>query len=581
MSAMRISRKTFHQKQDDFFNVLRTSTREDATKDDYQAVVTHAHYLFPIKSIKSSYSKECLLDYTFAPQSTGADRQSFYNRVLGWAKAKDRSSTDPVVEIKQLDHAFERLREAVNHASKVEPPSLKPQVDIYISFDEAHSLTKPFGGYDFLSPFAELQRARHTLRYNLIWSFFLSTPTTGKITKFSQPRSVGPSNRIGLRNLITPDPYIYIGFDQLMVTWKDPKMWGTCYDYGDQVTRKELIGFAKDKLLCGPGSENLSDAQLYAVLSQRLALDMTLPNTLREIMQDQIANHMRVCISVGEGFESIRGVASFEPILSEAAYRVMNDGHGFSLPVAFEKALSGFCINQGARGKLLVAARFTWARDQAVRRKGDLPDGTLCHFFTVKKLLESLFPESIWKSILKDKPSLCPQKEKANQPLFEKHEHNVLACSYLYGGTDLDVQKVGFIIVQVKNDSNIGQSDFIELFKKMDPFKYNLLGESDKEDGPFLILIICTPIVEWMKFKLLSDGATTLDSNGQPLFTSCNYVCSEVGENILLLVVVDSPDKWKELINKCDWKGFFDIFCSELPASRMDDRRSVFWWNES
>ncbi|KAI0301721.1 hypothetical protein B0F90DRAFT_1717285 [Multifurca ochricompacta] len=56
-------------------------------------------------------------------------------------------------------------------------------------------------------------------------------------------------------------------------------------------------------------------------------------------MQDQIANHMRVCISVGKGFKSMRGIASSEPILSEAAYHVMNNRHGFSLLVALEKAV--------------------------------------------------------------------------------------------------------------------------------------------------------------------------------------------------------------------------------------------------
>ncbi|KAI0301706.1 hypothetical protein B0F90DRAFT_1840388 [Multifurca ochricompacta] len=401
MSAMRISRKTFHQKQDDFFNVLRTSTREDATKDDYQAVVTHSHYLFPIKSIKSSYSKECLLDYTFA------NRQSFYNRVLGRAKAKDRPSTDPVVEIKQLNHAFERLREAVN-------------------------------------------RARTD------WSF------QGQTT-------------------------------------------------------------------IGPGSEDLSDAQTYTVLSQRLALDIdgskyilssATPVKLAEIMQDQIANYIRVCIYVGEVFESMRGVASFESILSEAAYRVMNDGHGFSLPVALEKALSGFCINQGAHGKLSVAAWFTWARDRAIRRKdkGNEPlfekasKGATMHFNHFITLYEDkvLARKYLVRFMARGAVALCVNCESGFDVVYP----------YLYEDMELDMQKVGFIIVQVKNDSNIGQSDFTKLFNKMDPFKYNLLEESDKEDGRWPIPIICSlssqgmPTVEHMKYKSSSDGAMTLDTNG-------------------------------------------------------------------
>ncbi|KAI0302889.1 hypothetical protein B0F90DRAFT_1713273, partial [Multifurca ochricompacta] len=50
------------------------------------------------------------------------------------------------------------------------------------------------------------------------WSFFLST--SGKITQFSQPRSVDPSNHVRQGELIIPQPYIYLGFDQLMETQK-------------------------------------------------------------------------------------------------------------------------------------------------------------------------------------------------------------------------------------------------------------------------------------------------------------------------------------------------------------------------
>ncbi|KAI0301676.1 hypothetical protein B0F90DRAFT_1716787 [Multifurca ochricompacta] len=93
--------------------------------------------------------------------------------------------------------------------------------------------------------------------------------------------------------------------------------WGTCYDCGDQVTCKELIGFAEDKLLPW-GNYAGSNHKSYA----------------------------------GLHLESKCGAASSKPIFSEVTYHAMNDGEGFSLSVALEK--------------LLVAACFTWARDQVV-----------------------------------------------------------------------------------------------------------------------------------------------------------------------------------------------------------------------
>ena len=37
-------------------------------------------------------------------------------------------------------------------------------------------------------------------------------------------------------------------------------------------------------------------------------------------MDEQIANHMRICVAIEEGVESLRGIASLEPILSEATF---------------------------------------------------------------------------------------------------------------------------------------------------------------------------------------------------------------------------------------------------------------------
>ncbi len=204
--------------------------------------------------------------------------------------------------------------------------------------------------------------------------------------------------------------------------------WGTRYDYGTGEIRNSLLDFATQKLLCTPRvPDHLTDAQMYAVLSQRLALDINTPQylltspsplKLMQTMHEQIANHMRVCVAVGEGVESLRAVASSEPILSEAASRIMQETDVFSLPSALSVVLSGFCINQGDRGELLVASFFTWARDQVILRTPTIRTGQVCHYFSVKSLFSRLFSNSVVKSILDDKP-LFYHSEAARLPFGE------------------------------------------------------------------------------------------------------------------------------------------------------------------
>ena len=418
--------------------------------------------------------------------------------------------------------------------------------------------------------------------------------------------------------------------------------WGTRYDHGNEEVRNGILGFAAHKLLGKVDRRTLSDAQMYAVLSQRLALDIDTPQylltstshfTLMETMHEQIANHMRVCLAFGSGVESLRGVASSEPILSEAASRIMNDeGLDFELPVALSKVLSGFCINQGARRELLVAAFFTWARDQVVLPKLVPFSSILTHHFTVCDLFRSLFYGPSLEAILQSKPSLYPQgdtpypfdKVFVNARMHFNHfarpyERKTISSQYLmrflargaaalgancqpgfdavypflYEVLDLDVEKLGFIIVQVKNDSNTSRKTHSEIFQKMDPFQCRLLArEESKTPSRFTVPIIrilfslssTKNIVEPVEYGSPSEGATTLDDRQQPLFTSYDYVCSGVSPTILR-PVAKHPDNWNALVNRrSDWHDFIessgeaDILCSELPLGGSGDAHFSSWW---
>ena len=396
-----------------------------------------------------------------------------------------------------------------------------------------------------------------------------------------------------------------------------------------------MIHFAILKLLCGEFESKLEKAQNLAVLSQRLPLDMnstifvSLPDNLVEREQEQISSHMRVCMAITDGIETIRGIAASEPILSEAAAIVMNDGCNFNLADALADALTECDINAGDRAELLVSAFFTWARDRTVSAKL-VPQflGQLSRYFTVKELFASLFSESTFASMSQATPSLCASK--ASQRTFgevfdgawmhfnhfvKPHEQKVLSRPYLlafmargaaafgancqpgfdavypflYGTTTLEVEQVGLIIVQVKKN-DIGLERQAEIFKKMDPFACGLLNfDLIKESFSILVIRIvfalCSSVstVNNKIYSSPSEGASYLDKNGFPRFTSYDYWCSGIDPDILR-PVEQSPDKWRALVNKAEsWSTFYssalnpDVLRSQNPGGGSDLGHFTSW----
>ena len=83
---------------------------------------------------------------------------------------------------------------------------------VFIVFDEAHLLTKPFDTTS--NDFTELRRALGTLPKETLFTIFLST--TGKISQFTPPCGQDHSDRMNDGILTIPTPFIWLGFDQLM-----------------------------------------------------------------------------------------------------------------------------------------------------------------------------------------------------------------------------------------------------------------------------------------------------------------------------------------------------------------------------
>jgi hypothetical protein len=371
-------------------------------------------------------------------------------------------------------------------------------------------------------------------------------------------------------------------------------------------------------------------------MSQRLALEISTPEYLLTTesplqliyqMHQQVANHMRVCVAVGEGMESLHAIASSEPILSEAASRIMQIVPSFCLAEALRIILSHFCLDQGNRGELLVASFFTWARDQVIKKPNPVEHpGQLCRYFTVNELFEQLFSKLAFQTISDAMPSLY-HSEAARQPFnktFHKakmhfnhfikpQEQEVLNSKYLAlylargaaalgtncqtgfdavypylydDSTVLDHKKIGFIIVQVKNDSDPNHLDPNALFPLMDPIKHGLISKSDIEDGVFPIPIIrlifslipnsetndsgplkvhTLPPPEDTTVKIGEDG----QYRGRYNFTSYDFVCSGVSKDTLQ-PVEELPDLWASLANKPNpWSALYAVPEAEVLRSQF------------
>ncbi|KAI9444403.1 hypothetical protein BJY52DRAFT_1128237, partial [Lactarius psammicola] len=402
-----------------------------------------------------------------------------------------------------------------------------------------------------------------------LFSFFLST--TGKVTQFGQPRGEDASAHINGGEFTSPRPYIFVSFDQLARDFKFQQgqtldyvtslrfishlgrpLWGSCYKYGDDDVHSNLLNFAVQKLLgvdVTPAS--LNKAQQYAAYG---------PLQLMQVLHNQVANHMRVIVAVRTGIETLYAVVSSELILSEVASHAMRLTN-FSMPKALLKVLSGFCINQGDRGELVVTALFTCAHDALVKSKPHLLPEQLCHQFSVKDLFENLFSKMTCESIMAYKPSLWHSGSEANQLQFgqafdgtymhfnhfiKPQEQRLISCGYLllylargvaalgancqpgfdavypflHGGCDLVCRRVSFIIVQVKNDLNFCRATS-EVFPSMDPLKCGLIEHSDLEDGCFPI-----PIIRIL-FSLYGNDPSTrhMEYEIRPLFTTYDITC--------------------------------------------------------
>src|SRR6266404_1051771 len=403
-----------------------------------------------------------------------------------------------------------------------------------------------------------------------------------------------------------------------------------------------MIEFVQEKLL---GVSHVSTSLPYssdracAVLSQRLALDINSTgyvasgfarnDGVSKKAQLQISNHLRVCVTIPSDLVAIYGVAASEPILSEVASVIMREHTTFDLSLALHDVLDTYSISPGDRGELLVAAYFTWARDLHARHiMPELIADPLqfCPVFSVVDLLSNLFNKKVFhETILNALPSVYQGGIKTSQKFGDvfkntrmhfnhviKPTHtdvisrqyllNIMArgaaalganCQpgydmvfpYLYDTIHLDIKKVGFIIVQVKNAKSVRRRE--HLFTNMDPFTCNLFKTDNTVPIIRLVFSLRTP-PSLKQMQYTSTFGTTSFKDGQPRFTSYDFWCSGTDLGILQPVDETGEERWKLMLTRCDISdGLFGTSSdpalrrSEHPGGGLDLGHYDQWLSES
>ncbi|KAF9069518.1 hypothetical protein BDP27DRAFT_1519622 [Rhodocollybia butyracea] len=234
-------------------------------------------------------------------------------------------------------------------------PKNRPVKDpiVYLVFDEADSLTQLDTAYvDVLSSLLDLQKDTTPLQalgsvYNLLflaalWINKASICKDGtihllcyRVEYYAQYRPFAP-----LAGTSLPRPYplcitCYLGHNSLPELESCELLDGLVPFVARKLIKYDIANYPQ-----------LEPKHELACLSTRFPIEfISSPSTTAE--QDQVADHMRICMSVdGTEFLQYITISPSEPILSEGAYLFMNNSEKtFNAPKALSRVLREFAVH--------------------------------------------------------------------------------------------------------------------------------------------------------------------------------------------------------------------------------------------
>ncbi|RXW15099.1 hypothetical protein EST38_g10747, partial [Candolleomyces aberdarensis] len=521
--------------------------------------------------------------------------------------ASTKTQTEAQLALQEL---VDRLLKAASRSSKCPNPL------VIIAFDEAQTLNGAVmrTNEPIWSNFTELRRAlRHHISNPSLLALFLST--TGEIDQFASSRSRDYSARFYLGNFSAYRPFVVLGFDQLakrlkfdgtedlsLVTTLEfiasygRPLWGTIFSFTDPSVKEiqdNIVQYGAMKLLGGGAITNITDLdeeQKLACLSQRLPIEFDSTSYIAQSQQQQqVEGHMRICLKVDAGFESMITISPSEPLLSEAAYYTMCHFQ-MDCPAAFKGILNGFSVHKGDRGEMLVLLLQMMARDQAVSpSKSRLYAGPGCSC-TVPGFLKALF-EPKQKEILSAQGMVltAQQFEQSRESLEVTFKDTTIYCThwlkphqdkivsthylvrlfargaavlcgnnhsgidgvmpYLYKGTTLAASNIGAILWQSKNDEKYGNNPQVDLFTSMDPYSTGLFDEPT--DIPVIRIVFALAAKE-RSIEIVTTG----ESKSGQKFTTYDIWVAGLGPEIF--GVMTDKGVWEALLQASyGWRDMY------------------------
>ena len=384
-------------------------------------------------------------------------------------------------------------------------------------------------------------------------------------------------------------------------------MWSRFGSYFDNLPEDQVdrvLRFAKQKLLDGKEFLEMEDSLgSLACLATRLGLEFNEDEDSCNAAYKQVERHMRICISTTTGFTKMVTCSASEPLLAEAAFRLLSDS-----PVNPVKRLANhanlYCVDLGRRGELVAALIIMQARDASLpRNEFDRRWVPVVDFF------QALLPPEASQSFLDSLP-IRRRKGEENMPLRQRFadcrlwfNHVIMVedsevirpeflwkyitrgamivCKVNQEGIDLILpvstsldeplsrHTVTAITVQVKNSATYGLHPNKKLFDAMDPSQLGLLSDSPQ------------PIIR-MVFALGSSEAgvsfpprhsTTHATSHSDNFTSYDIWCAGLSTNSFHQIGPDL-DSYRKLLDRSQYDPF-DVPLAESLDWLSEDTRTV------
>ncbi|TCD66424.1 hypothetical protein EIP91_001360 [Steccherinum ochraceum] len=407
-----------------------------------------------LPNLQESHSRESFAEQWQAHIREGSNRATLYNKVVENLKPNENGEYKYPLK-KAMDTARE---EGANLVALIRSRSRIPVVDkdvvVMICIDEADALIANRADKRSV-PYDSLCAALNAITTLDIFTVFLSTssnlgvfiPQRGHYTServrnarkgplhapvVELPWDIwrGPNNEpISTEGTLTLKDVCKASF---MVRFGRPLFW-TRYQYGGLTVQNDIVNFAMQKLSGSPdGTQPLDELAALAV-RVIIEFEQTRRDTFPSVEDRLVQGSGRLVLSVPQHREYMRTGYGSEPIIAEAAARIMREPikpDGLFKDASYwarviNNTLASGTFNKGPNGELAMRLLLTCAYDEAVKMENTSYDPIIQCDRPVKlinfliALLGPLNAEKVLNSLPSNQHRLSPQARLSLRERFQ------------------------------------------------------------------------------------------------------------------------------------------------------------------